>query len=78
MMEMDSPFYQDHFRTTIEGNSLNILDSGQTITLTCKVTKSYEESSIELKRIDWKKNGELVNLKACLHFDIILSIDFIN
>lgn len=58
---MDSPFSG----AMIEGNNLNVLKKGSTITLTCKVMESEVEGNVgNVKRIDWMKNGELVNIEV--------------
>lgn len=60
-MEMDSPFSG----ATIEGKNFNVLKKGSTITLTCKVMVNEIEGNVEnARRIDWMKNGELVNIKV--------------
>jgi hypothetical protein len=61
VMEMDSPFSG----ATIEGKNFNLLKKGSTITLTCKVMENEVEGNVEnARRIDWMKNGELVNIKV--------------
>lgn len=61
VMEMDSPFSG----ATIEGKIFNVLKKGSTITLTCKVMENEVEGNVEnARRIDWMKNGELLNLKV--------------
>lgn len=61
VMEMDSPFSG----AMIEGNNLNVLKKGSTITLTCKVMENEIEGNVEnVKRIDWMKNGEPVNIEV--------------
>jgi hypothetical protein len=61
VMEMDSPFSG----ATIEGENFNLLKKGSTITLTCKVMENEVEGNVEnARRIDWMKNGELVNIKV--------------
>lgn len=58
---MDSPFSG----AMIEGNNLNVLKKGSTITLTCKVMESEIEGNVgNVKRIDWMKDGELVNIEV--------------
>lgn len=58
---MDSPFSG----ATIEGKNSNVLQKGSTITLTCKVMENEIEGNVEkARRIDWMKNGELVDVKV--------------
>lgn len=61
VMEMDSPFSG----AIIEGKNFNVLKKGSTITLNCKVMENEIEENVEnSRRIDWMKNGELVNIKV--------------
>lgn len=61
VMEMDSPFNG----AMIEGKNFNVLKKGSTITLKCKVMENEIEGNVEnARRIDWMKNGELVNIKV--------------
>lgn len=64
VMEMDSPF-SGISSPTIEGKNFNVLKKGSTITLTCKVMENEIEGNVENpRRIEWMKNGELLNLKV--------------
>lgn len=67
VMEMDSPFNG----ATIEGKNFNVLKTGSTITLTCKVMENeVDEHVANARRIDWMKNGELLNVKVKKEFEI--------
>lgn len=60
-MEMDSPFSG----AMIEGKNSNVLKQGSTITLTCKVMENEFDGNVEnVRRIEWMKNGDLVNIKV--------------
>lgn len=64
MMEMDSPFLPQ-YGAAIDGKSLNTLKRGQTITLICNINIDIQkENSEDFRRIEWVKDGEVVNLKV--------------